>query len=89
MRVTVTLILGVGAAAPAHAYLDPGLAYSVLQPLLVAIAGASAAIVSYKDRLRGWFEVKDGIATEDGKPDIGEAVEPEPARQSPGSSEIP
>lgn len=72
MRAALVLTLVASAAAPAHAYLDPGLAYSVLQPILVAIAGASAAIVSYRDRLRAWIGRRRRPREDAGESGVGE-----------------
>lgn len=52
-------VLGLGLAPlPVWAYLDPGQAYALLQPLFVAVAAASTAFIAYRDRamaaLRRW-----------------------------------
>lgn len=56
-RATCLIVLA-GASAPANAYLDPGAVYAVLQPILVAIAGISAAFAVYRERLFGWLGIK-------------------------------
>lgn len=70
-RASIVLIACAGASSPAQAYLDPGVAYAALQPLLIAIAGASAAVVGYKDKILRWMGV-DG--RKPGDKDGGEAL---------------
>jgi hypothetical protein len=48
-------LFSIGAAAPAHAYIDPGSANFIIQMILGAFLGAALAIATFWRRVKAFF----------------------------------
>ena len=51
-KILVAALIGIAYVSPAYAYLDPGTGSILLQGLLAAIAGATAAVGVYWQRIK-------------------------------------
>ena len=51
-KIVVAALIGTAYVSPAYAYLDPGTGSILLQGLLAAIAGATAAVGVYWQRIK-------------------------------------
>lgn len=54
-RLVILVLVGICYVSPAYAYLDPGTGSIILQGLLAAIAGATAALGVYWQRIKCLF----------------------------------
>ncbi len=58
-------VLGVTAASPAYAYLDPGTGSIMLQAVIGAVAGGMFVMRSYYHKAVGWFSERQEKAVQD------------------------
>jgi hypothetical protein len=54
-RFIIALVIGIGYVSPSYAYLDPGTGSIILQGLLAAIAGMTAALGMFWQRIKFFF----------------------------------